>query len=55
VGGGLRLGISDHFGWAIAVTANADGEVVDRRRIELVEPGRTQAPVHDDAASPPPS
>jgi len=42
MGGGLRLGIHDHFGWAIAVTANADGEVVDRRRIELVEPGRTR-------------
>jgi hypothetical protein len=29
----LRVGIADHFGWAVAVTASADHEVVDRRRI----------------------
>lgn len=40
----MRLGIADHFGWAVAVTASADHEVVDRRRIELVEPGVTEAP-----------
>jgi hypothetical protein len=45
------LGIFDHFGWAIAVTATADGQVVDRRRIELVAPGLTHAPVHYDAAA----
>jgi hypothetical protein len=44
--GGLRLGIADHFGWAVAVTASADHEVVDRRRIELIEPGLTAAPIH---------
>ena len=37
----MRVGIADHFGWAVAVTASADHEVVDRRRIELVEPGVT--------------
>jgi hypothetical protein len=42
----MRLGIFDHFGWAVAVTASADHEVVDRRRIELVEPGVTAAPIH---------
>jgi len=42
----MRLGIVDHFGWAVAVTASADHEVVDRRRIELVEPGVTAAPIH---------
>jgi hypothetical protein len=42
----MRLGIADHFGWAVAVTASADFEVVDRRRIELVEPGVTPAPIH---------
>ena len=47
----MRVGIFDHFGWAVAVTATADGVVVDRRRIEMVEPGLTQAPVHYDAAS----
>jgi hypothetical protein len=45
----LRLGIFDHFGWAVAVTASADHEVVDRRRIELVEPGVTPAPIHYDS------
>jgi hypothetical protein len=42
----MRLGIADHFGWAVAVTASGDHEVVDRRRIELVEPGVTAAPIH---------
>ena len=44
--GGMRLGIADHFGWAVAVTASADNEVVDRRRIELIEPGLPAAPIH---------
>ncbi len=42
----MRLGIADHLGWAVAVTASADHEVADRRRIELVEPGLTAAPIH---------
>lgn len=45
----MRLGIADHFGWAVAVTASADHQVVDRRRIELVEPGVTPAPIHYDS------
>jgi hypothetical protein len=44
----VRLGITDHLGWAIAVTASPDHRVVDRRRIELVEPGVTAAPIHYD-------
>ena len=54
----MRVGIAHHFGWAVAVTASEDHEVVDRRRIELVEPGMAAAPIHhegkpldDDAAS----
>ena len=43
---GVRLGIADHLGWAVAVTAAADHAVVDRRRIELVEPGVSGAPIH---------
>jgi hypothetical protein len=43
---GVRLGISDHLGWAVAVTASADHAVADRRRVELVEPGLTPAPIH---------
>jgi hypothetical protein len=42
----MRLGIADHLGWAVAVTASEHHEVVDRRRIELVEPGVSAAPVH---------
>jgi hypothetical protein len=54
----MRLGIAHHFGWAVAVTASADHQVVDRRRIELIEPGVAAAPIHhegkaldDDAAA----
>lgn len=47
----MRLGIADHFGWAVAVTADGDHQVVDRRRIELVEPGVTPAPIHYDSAA----
>jgi hypothetical protein len=55
--GCVRLGIAHHFGWAVAVTAADDHTVVDRRRIELVEPGVPTAPIHragkplDDAAA----
>jgi hypothetical protein len=42
----MRVGIADHLGWAVAVTASEDHEVVDRRRIELVEPGLSAAPIH---------
>jgi hypothetical protein len=42
----VRVGIADHLGWAIAVTASAEHEVVDRRRIALIEPGLSAAPIH---------
>jgi hypothetical protein len=42
----VRVGIADHLGWAIAITASADHEVRDRRRIELIEPGMSSAPIH---------
>jgi hypothetical protein len=42
----MRLGIAHHLGWAVAVTASESYEVVDRRRIELVEPGLPTAPIH---------
>ncbi|WP_199485320.1 hypothetical protein [Actinomadura craniellae] len=41
----------------MAITASADHQVVDRRRIELIEPGMPTAPIHhegkplDDAAA----
>jgi hypothetical protein len=46
----VRVGIADHLGWAVAVTVSEDHEVVDRRRIELVEPGVTAAPIHYESA-----
>jgi hypothetical protein len=46
----VHLGIADHLGWAIAVTASADHDVVDRRRIELVEPGISSAPIHYESS-----
>ncbi len=46
----MRLGIADHLGWAVAVTASADHEVVDRRRIELIEPGVSAAPIHYESS-----
>lgn len=47
----MRLGIAHHFGWAVAVTASDDHRVVDRRRIELVEPGVGNAPVHHEGSN----
>ena len=49
----MRLGIAHHFGWAVAVTASADYEVVDRRRIELIEPGLPAAPIHHEGGTHP--
>jgi hypothetical protein len=46
----MRVGIADHLGWAVAVTASADHEVVDRRRIELIEPGLSEAPIHYESS-----
>ena len=42
----MRLGVAHHLGWAVAVTSSADHKVVDRRRIELIEPGMPTAPIH---------
>jgi hypothetical protein len=49
----MRLGIADHFGWAVAVTASADHRVVDRRRIVLIEPDLPAAPVHHEGGTHP--
>ena len=47
----LRLGIAHHLGWAVAVTATGPDEhaVVDRRRIELVEPDVPVAPMEHES------
>ena len=49
--GGMRVGIAHHFGWAVAVTASPDFEVVDRRRIGLIEPGLPAAPIHHEGGT----
>lgn len=49
----MRLGIAHHLGWAVAVTADDDHRVVDRRRIELVEPGLPVAPIHHEGGAHP--
>ena len=45
----MRVGIAHHLGWAVAVTAKAGHEVVDRRLIELIEPGMPAAPIEHEA------
>ena len=47
----MRVGIAHHYGWAVAVTASANHEVSDRRRVELIEPGPPAAPVHHEGGS----
>ncbi len=46
--GGVRLGVAHHLGWGVAVAASADHQVLDRRRIELIEPGMASAPIHHE-------
>jgi hypothetical protein len=43
------VGIAHHLGWAVVVTGSDDHEVVDRRRIELIEPGMPTAPIEHEA------
>ncbi|HZQ83279.1 MAG TPA: hypothetical protein VFA83_00500 [Acidimicrobiales bacterium] len=45
----MHVGIADHLGWAVAVTASTDAKVVDRRRVELIGPGMPTAPIEHDA------
>jgi hypothetical protein len=47
----MRVGIAHHLGWAVAVTASPDHQVVDRRRIELIEPGLPAAPIHHEGGT----
>lgn len=43
------IGVSDHGGWAVLVTAAADGTLLDRRRVELVDEGLPKIPHHSEA------
>jgi hypothetical protein len=42
------LGVSDHGGWAVFVTADADGTLLARRRVELVDEGLPKIPHHSE-------
>jgi hypothetical protein len=42
------IGVSDHGGWAVLVTAASDGTLLDRRRIELLDAGLPKLPHHHD-------
>ena len=48
------VGVSDHAGWAVLMTVSDGGVVLDRRRVELVEPGVPVMPYHHDAQGLPP-
>jgi hypothetical protein len=43
------IGVSDHGGWAVLVTAAADGTLLDRRRVELVDEDLPKIPHHSEA------
>ena len=45
--GGI-IGVSDHGGWAVLVTAARDGTLLDRRRVELVDDGLPKLPHHHE-------
>src|SRR6267154_927956 len=45
--GGI-IGVSDHGGWAVLVTAARDGTLLDRRRVELVDEGLPKLPHHSE-------
>ena len=40
------IGVSDHGGWAVLVTVAADGILLDRRRVELVDQDLPKIPHH---------
>jgi len=45
--GGI-VGVSDHGGWAILVTATPDGTLIDRRRVDLVDERLPKLPHHSE-------
>jgi hypothetical protein len=46
---GAIIGVSDHAGWAVVVTVAADGTLLDRRRVELVDAELPVLPHHHEA------
>src|SRR5438045_3494425 len=45
---GAIIGVSDHGGWAVLVTATCDGTLLDRRRVELVDNDLPKIPHHSE-------
>jgi len=43
------IGVSDHGGWAVLVTVAADGTLLDRRRVDLVDADLPKIPHHSEA------
>src|SRR5262245_51288458 len=46
---GAIIGVSDHSGWAVLVTVADDGALLDRRRVELIDPDLPKLPHHHEA------
>lgn len=46
---GAIVGVSDHGGWAVFVTVTADGALLDRRRVDLVDDSLPAIPHHHEA------
>ena len=42
------IGVSDHGGWAVLVTAAGNGKFLDRRRVELVDADLPKIPHHSE-------
>ncbi|MCB0970940.1 MAG: hypothetical protein KDB21_14340 [Acidimicrobiales bacterium] len=42
----MHIGVAHHLGWAVVVAASGGGEVVDRRRIKLIDDDLPAAPIH---------
>ena len=42
------IGVSDHGGWAVLVTVAADGTLLDRRRVELIDEDLPKIPHHSE-------
>lgn len=45
---GAVIGVSDHGGWAVLVTADAKGKLLDRRRVQLVDDALPKIPHHSE-------
>lgn len=48
------VGVADHAGWAILVTATREGALIDRRRVALLDDELPKLPHHHEAQGLPP-